>query len=103
MECDQLDVAHDGASLENNELAKLHGQEAIKMRKPTSVELWNALGRKTVPSTEEQGCTITGELHVQKVGGILSITVSKKAWAEVTAFFLFGNFINGKERHYNVR
>jgi hypothetical protein len=57
---------------------------------PSESDYYKALGdRSAIPQNKAEGCTIKGTLHLQKVGGTISITVSQQAWAQATAFSLF--------------
>lgn len=78
LNCDQLDLVHDGASYRTGDLAKHHGKQVVNMRKPTLQEM-HKIG---VFSHTDRGCTIEGFLRPQVVAGILQITVSNQAWAE---------------------
>jgi hypothetical protein len=88
--CRNLDISLDGASQHDGQLEKLQGKHAIQMLIPSQSDYDKALGGSAnIPKNKAEGCTIKGTLHLQKVGGTFSITVSQQAWAEATAFSLF--------------
>jgi hypothetical protein len=107
--CNQLDVAHGGASFSSGELQKIHGRHAVKMRTPTDEEMkpWSGNEAKA-----DHACTIVGDFRIPMVAGSLSITLARTAWAEVTAFLVMGIFnhqhargAQGKkrDRSHNIR
>jgi len=81
LNCDQLDVTHDGASLRSGDLDKIHGKHSLQLRKPTSSELSKLKGN----TFKSSGCTVEGTLRPQIVAGILQISFSHHAWSEATA------------------
>lgn len=107
--CNQLDLAHDNASFSSGDLQKIHGKNAVIMRPPSSEELrpWSDYETKA-----DHACTILGDFSIPRVGGSLSITLAKTAWAEVTAFLVMGIFnhqhargaqAKNKNRSHNIR
>lgn len=78
--CQQLDVAHDGASLGNGELKKIHPKHAIRLRPPYSHEL---VGHQHIKMGG--GCTVEGHMRVPVVAGKLQITLNRRTWQEAAA------------------
>lgn len=103
LQCDQLDVIHDGASLMKGELEKIHGKHALIKRPPSHAEL-RTIG---LAGHHKGGCTIQGHLRPYIVAGVLQMTISSKAWAEATSAVTLmrmtdgGNIGKALER-YNV-
>lgn len=88
--CTDLDISLDGASQYEGQLEKVQKNHAIQKSVPSELDYYKALrDRSAIPQNKAEGCTIKGALHLQKVGGTFSITVSQQAWAEATAFSLF--------------
>lgn len=106
LQCDWMDVTHDGASFRDGELEKTLGRNSIQFRKPSSDELTAALGKEQARIPKNQGCTVQGTLQIPKVGGTFSVTVTRKAWSEAKSRFMFGPFgeINtAPPKFFNVR
>jgi hypothetical protein len=80
LNCQQLDVVHDGASLKDGELERAHGKHALTLRKPTTIERRKAGDLRQTA----EGCTIDGTLRPHIVAGTLQITMNQRTWAEVT-------------------
>lgn len=101
--CENLDVAHDGASLASGDLEKFHGRHTLNLRPPTNAELTRALGQKSksnkskLPSNRQPGCTIFGRLRPKIVAGHLAISLTRQAWASVTTRLSLGHF--GLDNH----
>jgi len=95
LRCNQLDVAHDNASFAMGEIQKIHGKNSVTMRTPTYEEMkpWSGNEAEAV-----NACTIIGDFRIPKVGGSLSITLAKSAWADVTAFLVMGIFNHQRSR-----
>jgi Endoplasmic reticulum vesicle transporter/Endoplasmic Reticulum-Golgi Intermediate Compartment (ERGIC) len=87
--CDMLDVVHDGASLSTGELDEVHGKHSLSLRKPTNGEMAKVLG-KSKTARNEDGCTVTGLLRPHIVAGVLSISLSRQAWASATTTLSIG-------------
>ena len=103
LQCDQLDVIHDGASLLQGELEKVHGKHALTKRSPSHSEL-RLIG---LPSNHKGGCTIEGHLRPYIVAGVLQMTISNKAWAEATSMVTMMRITDGTQiskalSRYNV-
>lgn len=92
--CRNLDIVHDGASLSSGELYKIHGKTSLRLTKPTKKELQTTLGYQ--PTQHYDGCTIKGELRPPIVAGILSIGLSRQAWASASTALStgFGNTVS---------
>ncbi|GKY95221.1 hypothetical protein MPSEU_000485100 [Mayamaea pseudoterrestris] len=103
LQCDQLDVIHDGASLLNGELEKVHGKHALTKRPPSRSEI-QIMG---LPSTHKGGCTLEGHLRPYIVAGVLQITISSRTWAEATSMLTLMRMTDGDKigkalERYNV-
>jgi Endoplasmic reticulum vesicle transporter/Endoplasmic Reticulum-Golgi Intermediate Compartment (ERGIC) len=90
--CDMLDIQHDGASLSNGELDKVHGHHSMVLRPPTYAELKKA-GSVAV-AKDNQGCTVIGQLRPLVVAGTVAVTFNAQAWASATAMMSMMNFQN---------
>lgn len=99
LQCSQLEVKHDGASLSTGELEKIHGRHFLSLRTPTASEL-----AKMGAHDRTKGCTVEGMMRVSRVGGQLSIVMNRKAWREATMALLMGLQTTKSERlaQYNV-
>lgn len=101
IKCNSLDYAHDNAAKSDGEFQKIHGGNALRMVQPTPAELSAATGgmggkgggggggygrSRFRPS---DGCTVRGRIYVPRVGGSLSVTVSRHAWQVATNIFNF--------------
>jgi hypothetical protein len=96
VECQSLEITLDGVSMRGGQLDKVQGYRAIRTRAPLESELATALGARTLTNDPKEACTIQGTLHIPQVGGIFSITISKQAWAEASAYAAFGMHTGGK-------
>jgi hypothetical protein len=85
LQCSQLEVKHDGASLSTGELQKIHGQHFLTLRAPTVSEL-----AKLGEHDRTKGCTIEGMMLVSRVGGQLSIVMNREAWRKATMALMMG-------------
>jgi hypothetical protein len=102
LQCSQLEVKHDGASLSTGELEKIHGRHFLSLRTPTASEL-----AKLGAHDRTKGCTVEGMMRVSRVGGQLSIVMNRKAWRDATMALMAGlrEGPGGKSEHlkqYNV-
>ena len=80
LECRQLEVSLDGASLSTGELTKIHGEHSLSLRPPTKTDRVNAGNAfKT-----NRGCTVIGKLRPQVVAGVLSVGLSRETWLQAT-------------------
>lgn len=78
MKCSDLSV-----NIDNFPEEQLSPSERLHRRQPTQYEVVKiALG-----TTPAMGCTLFGDLHVQRVGGSIGVTVSQRAWMETTSIF----------------
>ena len=103
VECRSLEITLDGVSMRGGQLDKVQGYRAIQTRVPSESELATALGTRTLANDPKEACTIQGTLHIPQVGGTFSITVSKQAWAEASAFAVFGIQGGNQHKFHNVR
>lgn len=87
--CNKLDVTHDGASLSSGELDKVHGAHSLVLRTPTNSEMTQILGKQRTTKNSD-GCTVKGTLRPHIVAGVLSITLSRQAWAAATTTLSMG-------------
>jgi hypothetical protein len=85
LQCSQLEVKHDGASLSSGELEKIHGKHFLTLRKPTRSEF-----AKMGAHDHTKGCTVEGMMLVSRVGGQLSIVMSRDAWRKATMALMMG-------------
>jgi len=94
--CNALDYAHDGNSLSSGKFEHYHKAPfTFTKRKPTVQEYKAAVisgygAEKDIHKKRAQGCTLVGTLHVPRVGGTLSISVSPDAWRRATSLLSFG-------------
>jgi hypothetical protein len=85
LQCSQLEVKHDGASLSTGDLEKIHGKHFLTLRSPTTSEL-----AKVGEHDRTKGCTIEGMMLVSRVGGQLSIVMNREAWRRATMALMMG-------------
>jgi len=107
VDCASLDYSHDGNSASGPENIFAHYHKSpytFTKRKPTVREYLQA----TVPATSftatnvntnaaamiEQkrleGCTLLGTLHIPRVGGTITVSVSPEAWRRAVSISTFG-------------
>ena len=109
VKCRFLDVTLDSASLHDGKLVETQGNHAIELSVPTDADYKTALKLKknaaVLAQDKQDACTAKGTLHVDKVGGTLSITISQKAWVEAATFaaFRMANPTDVGAKLYNVR
>ncbi|KAL7546250.1 hypothetical protein ACHAWF_009586 [Thalassiosira exigua] len=97
LHCGALDYAHDGNSLSSGKFEHYHKPPfTFSKRKPTVPEYKAATGSSEAASAGKraQGCTLTGTLHIPRVGGTLSVSVSPEAWRRATSLLSFGVDLN---------
>jgi hypothetical protein len=85
LHCSQLEVKHDGASLSTGKLEKIYGKHFLTLRSPTASEL-----AKVGEHDRTKGCTVEGMMLVSRVGGQLSIVMSREAWRKATMALMMG-------------
>jgi hypothetical protein len=85
LQCSQLEVKHDGASLSTGELEKVHGKHFLTLRPPTAGEL-----AKLGEHDRTKGCTVEGMMRVSRVGGQLSIVMNREAFRRATMALMMG-------------
>jgi hypothetical protein len=85
LQCSQLEVMHDGASLSTGALEKIHGKHFLSLRTPTASEL-----AKMGAHDKTKGCTVEGMMLVSRVGGQLSIVMNREAWKKATMALMMG-------------
>jgi hypothetical protein len=104
LNCAAMDYSHDGNSWSSGTFEHYHEAPfTFSKRKPTLTEYKKAIFKNGVGGPDakskttdnkkyrlEEGCTIIGTLHVPRVGGVLSISVSPEAWRRATSMLSFG-------------
>jgi len=96
LHCGALDYAHDGNALSSGKFEHYHKAPfTFTKRKPTNKEYKNAavsgFGKDSeINQKRNEGCTLVGTLHVPRVGGTISISVSPDAWRRATSLLSFG-------------
>ena len=94
--CNALDYSHDGNSLSSGKFDHYHKSPfTFTKRKPTVSEYKAAVISGYGPESgihrmRAGGCTLVGTLHVPRVGGTLSVSVSPDAWRRATSLLSFG-------------
>mmetsp|Transcript_32932 Transcript_32932/g.74028 ORF Transcript_32932/g.74028 Transcript_32932/m.74028 type:complete len:341 (+) Transcript_32932:80-1102(+) len=92
VECKSTDYSHDGSAHSSGDFQKHHKPPfAFTRRKPTTEEYRVAAGCSAVTANKKkgEGCTISGTIHVQRVGGTLTMSVSPAAWRDATSLLVF--------------
>jgi Endoplasmic reticulum vesicle transporter/Endoplasmic Reticulum-Golgi Intermediate Compartment (ERGIC) len=84
--CQSLDIIHDGASLLNGDLEKIHGSHTLELRKPFAME-FKKMGMKYLPNS---GCTVLGYLRPYIVAGSFAICLNMETWAHATTALSMG-------------
>eukprot|EP00581_Thalassiosira_minuscula_P008030 CAMPEP_0183702300 /NCGR_PEP_ID=MMETSP0737-20130205/452_1 /TAXON_ID=385413 /ORGANISM="Thalassiosira miniscula, Strain CCMP1093" /LENGTH=350 /DNA_ID=CAMNT_0025928887 /DNA_START=1 /DNA_END=1053 /DNA_ORIENTATION=- len=100
LHCSALDYAHDGNSLSSGKFDHYHKAPfTFTKRKPTVQEYTAAAvgGFSNVNSKRNEGCTLVGTLHVPRVGGTISVSVSPDAWRRATSLLSFGVDLSAKD------
>lgn len=96
LHCGALDYAHDGNTLSSGKFDHYHKAPfTFTKRKPTAAEYKTAAkgGYSSIAALNQkrsEGCTLVGTLHVPRVGGSLSVSVSPDAWRRATSLLSFG-------------
>jgi hypothetical protein len=108
LDCSSLDYGVDGNTMSSGTFGHYHrAPHAFSTRKPTPGEYLlatvpgydsdggGASGKKKSRGTADDqrrsgGCTLLGTLHVPRVGGTLSVSVSPDAWNRATSILAFG-------------
>lgn len=96
LHCTALDYAHDSNALSNGKFEHYHKAPfTFTKRKPTIEEYKTSVGsgygsNAALNSKRSQGCTLLGTLHIPRVGGTLSVSVSPDAWRRATSLLSFG-------------
>ena len=94
--CNALDYSHDGNSLSSGKFEHYHKSPfTFTKRKPTVQEYKTAVvsgygSESAINKMRAQGCTLVCTLHVPRVGGTLSVSVSPDAWRRATSLLSFG-------------
>jgi len=93
VQCKDLDFAHDNAYMSTGEFGRHHNPKAMRLRSPTMAEI-----RKILPNapTSRTGCTIDGNIKVPLVGGTFQVTISQRAWQQMTAVAMFSSMGKGQ-------
>ena len=92
VECKSADYSHDSFAHSSGDFQKHHKPPfAFTRRKPTTEEWRVAAGTSaaTAAKRKGEGCTISGTIHVQRVGGTLTMSVSPTAWRDATSLIMF--------------
>lgn len=94
--CNALEYSHDGNSLSDGKFAHYHKAPwTFTKRKPTIGEYKSAAisgyGKDSALNKKRsEGCTLVGTLHVPRVGGSISVSVSPDVWRRATSLLSFG-------------
>jgi len=108
LQCNSLDYSHDGNDSSSGKFDHYHSKPyTFTKRIPTIDEYQKSVGGsgstiKTSDSSmnnkRREGCTVTGTIHIPRVGGTLSVSVSTEAWRRATSVLAFGvDIMGGKE------
>ncbi|KAL7524575.1 hypothetical protein ACHAXR_002172 [Thalassiosira sp. AJA248-18] len=96
LHCTALDYSHDGNALSSGKFDHYHKAPfTFTKRKPTVQEYKTAAVSGFGPESalnerRTSGCTLLGTLHIPRVGGTMSISVSPDAWRRATSLLSFG-------------
>lgn len=104
LQCNSLDYAHDGNDASSGKFEHYHSKPyTFTKRIPTMDEYAKSVGGssgKTDSSMNDkrrEGCTVSGTIHIPRVGGTLSVSVSPDAWRRATSVLAFGvDMLGGK-------
>ena len=94
--CASLDYSHDGNSMSSGKFDHYHkAPYTFTKRKPTVSEYKLAAvsgygADSAIKWKLVEGCTLSGTLHIPRVGGTISISVSPDAWRRATSVLSFG-------------
>ncbi len=101
LSCNSLDYAHDGNDSSSGKFEHYHSKPyTFTKRVPTNEEYKKALGSSIRDNMEKrrEGCTVVGTIHIPRVGGTLSVSVSPDAWRRATSVLTFGmDLLGGQE------
>jgi len=105
LSCSQLDYAHDGNDSSSGKFEHYHSKPyTFTKRVPTNEEYKKAVGSSVSSVTRDNiekrrsGCTVAGTIHIPRVGGTLSVSVSPDAWRRATSVLAFGmDLLGGKK------
>ena len=103
LHCGALDYSHDGNSQSSGKFEHYHKAPfTLTKRKPTVQEYKTAAlsGFGSVSGLNQkrsEGCTLLGTLHVPRVGGTISVSVSPDAWRRATSLLSFGVDPSGRD------
>jgi len=100
LKCMDIDVTNDDARGE--EFEKMHKHSILRKKEPSRKDLFdfdpNFVEHKIEPSS---GCTVSGELLVPRVGGVLTFSLSAHKWQQIQISEIFQaakqNIIHGPE------
>ena len=106
LQCNSLDYAHDGNDATSGKFDHYHSKPyTFTKRIPTNSEYKQAVGsyysgkNKNNSDKRREGCTVSGTIHIPRVGGTLSVTVSPDAWRRATSVMAFGVDLLGGEKN----
>lgn len=101
LSCNSLDYAHDGNDSSSGKFEHYHSKPyTFTKRVPTNEEYKKAVGSSIRDNMEKrrEGCTVVGTIHIPRVGGTLSVSVSPDAWRRATSVLTFGmDLLGGQE------
>lgn len=99
--CGALDYSHDGNSFSSGKFSHYHKAPwTFAKRKPTVGEYITAVvggygDGAALQQQRKEGCTLVGTLHVSRVGGTITLSVSQEAWRRATSLMSFGVDVTG--------
>mmetsp|Transcript_30512 Transcript_30512/g.61227 ORF Transcript_30512/g.61227 Transcript_30512/m.61227 type:complete len:353 (-) Transcript_30512:1803-2861(-) len=100
LQCNSLDYAHDGNDSSSGKFEHYHSKPyTFTKRMPTLEEYKTAVGSRVnnseLQKQRREGCTVSGTIHIPRVGGTLSVSVSPDAWRRATSVLAFGMDLTG--------
>lgn len=93
LQCNSLDYSHDGNDSSSGKFEHYHSKPyTFTKRIPTNEEYKKAVGnyKNSDMNKRREGCTVSGTIHIPRVGGTLSVSVSADAWRRATSVLAFG-------------
>ena len=93
LQCNSLDYAHDGNDSTSGKFEHYHSKPyTFTKRIPTNDEYKKSVGSNTNSDMDKrrEGCTVSGTIHIPRVGGTLSVSVSPDSWRRATSVMAFG-------------
>ncbi|KAL7495685.1 hypothetical protein ACHAWT_006867 [Skeletonema menzelii] len=103
LHCNSLDYAHDGNDSSSGKFEHYHSKPyTFTKRVPTTEEYNKAVGNTNRINADinsrREGCTVSGTIHIPRVGGTLSVSVSPDAWRRATSVLAFGMDLMGGQK-----